>query len=68
MQRALRQGLRFIVLIREDVKSLTICRFNYIQSTFVWGRFGLTCTTSHTEGKRYHTPVDAPIIKVHGDW
>ena len=32
--RVVRQGLRFIVLIREDLKVLTICRCNYKGSTF----------------------------------
>ena len=32
--RVVRRGLRFIVVIREDLKVLTICRCNYKGSTF----------------------------------
>ena len=65
--RVVRRGLRFIVLIREDLKVLTICKCNYKGSTFSsvilrpWALVRLESNSRSPAGQTVAQPTEPPL-------
>ena len=68
--RVVRRGLRFIVVIREDLKVLTICRCNYKGSTFSsvilrpWVLVRPESNSRPPAGQTVAQPTEPPVLLI----